>query len=507
METLFNTDKRIRLGVWGLGRGSNFIHSAKLCNIDVVAGCDIHDEIRERFQQMVPDAKCTADEKEFLSYDMDAVLIATYFPDHARHTIMALEAGKHVMCEVTAFMTPADAVKVIEAVEKSGKVYNLLENYPFTKEYMYLQNKWQEGFFGDFVYGEVEYVHECRCLTYGYNIRPISIPVTPGYHVHNWRSSLNAHLYCTHSLGPAMYITGLRPVGVSALEDEINLPGLLHGVQKTVAPSMIKMSNGGLIRNLMGSTTNDYHRSMRMWGTRAGIEKIHDFKIRVGGSGSTGLFLDIDAKWDKLGEAAEKAGHGGGDFWELYYFAREILTGEPAFWNVYAAADVTMAGLMAIRSTKRNGEFIEIPDFRDKAIREKYRNDMGDFQFMDPTAIFPVGHDTAITGEFSAVMTRIYPLLGGGLPLFDSALDGMNIYQDVKGAESKLKIRDAVNKAIQSLPQLAEDCRIARKIMEAYPDSIGGKTIAKIFETHDMDKIFNYEKTIREMQEWQASIC
>ena len=507
MEKIFDTDKRIRLGVWGLGRGSNFIRSAKLCNIDIVAGCDIHPDIRERFQKMVPEAWCTDDEKAFLACDMDAVIIATFLPDHARHTIMALEAGKHVMCEVTSFLTPADAVKLIEAVEKSGKVYNLLENYPFTQEYMYLHDKWKEGFFGDFVYGEVEYVHEARCLTYGYNIRPVSIPVTPGYHVHNWRAGLNAHIYCTHSLGPAMYITGLRPVGVSALEVGVSIPGMLHGVQTTVAPSMIKMSNGGVLRNLMGVTTNDYHRCMRMWGTRAGIEKFRDFKIRIGGSGSNGLFLDIDAKWGELGEAAIKAGHGGGDFWELYYFARQIFTGEPAPWNIYAATDVTLAGIMAIRSANRNGEYIEIPDLRDKAVREKYRNDHGDFQPLDPTAIFPEGHDPAITGQFSAVMTRIYPLLTGGLPMYDNAIDGMKIYNDVKGTEGKLQIRDAVNQAIRILPQLAEDCRIAKQIMEAYPDSVGGKTIARIFAAHDMDKIFNTEAAIREMQQWQTTIC
>ena len=37
MENVFNTDKRISLGIWGLGRGQNFIQSARHLNIDVVA--------------------------------------------------------------------------------------------------------------------------------------------------------------------------------------------------------------------------------------------------------------------------------------------------------------------------------------------------------------------------------------------------------------------------------------------------------------------------------------
>ena len=40
MQKCFDTDKRIRLGIWGLGRGTNFIKAANAVNIDIVAGCD-----------------------------------------------------------------------------------------------------------------------------------------------------------------------------------------------------------------------------------------------------------------------------------------------------------------------------------------------------------------------------------------------------------------------------------------------------------------------------------
>ena len=504
MKKIFDTDKRIKLGIWGLGRGANFVKSAAFLNIDVVAGCDIHPEIRERFQKIVPGAFCTADENEFLSCDMDAVLVATYLPDHARHAIRVLESGRHVMSEVTAFQTPADAVRLVEAVEKSGKVYNLLENYPFTRENMYLQRLWSQGFFGDFLYGEFEYLHECRLLSYGYNTYPEALPVDPGWAVHRWRSILNYHYYCTHSLGPAMYITGLRPESISAVRDEVSMPGYISGGRHaTAAPSIIKMSNGGLLRNLMGSTTNDYHSGIRLWGTRAGAEKLHDLKIRVGGSGSGGLLLSIDPKWDDLGELAQETGHGGGDFWELYYFAREILTGEPAPWNIYAACDVTMAGLMAVRSEKRNGELVKIPDLRKAEDRELCRNDQGDLPDFDTSDVFPAGHETELAGQFTRVMCKFYPFSRGGLILFNNAMDGMRIYNDLRDAESKLQVRNAVARLICELPDLAANCRLAQKIQQAYPDSAPGRTIARVFDGVDLQKILNYEKTICELQDWE----
>ena len=187
MENIFGTNKRIRLGIWGLGRGSSFVKAAKELNIDVVAGCDFNPLMRDRFTKACPDAFVTSDDKEFLAFkDMDAVLIATFFTGHAEHTIRALEAGFHVMCEVTSFFTPAEGVRVVEAVEKSGKVYHLLENYPFTKESMYLADLWKKGFFGEFMYGEFHYLHDCRSLCYGYNMAG-SPPVEPGYQAHHWR--------------------------------------------------------------------------------------------------------------------------------------------------------------------------------------------------------------------------------------------------------------------------------------------------------------------------------
>ena len=65
MQKCFDTEKRIRLGIWGLGRGSSFIKAANAVNIDIVAGCDYSEDLREKFRQACPDAFITADQKEF----------------------------------------------------------------------------------------------------------------------------------------------------------------------------------------------------------------------------------------------------------------------------------------------------------------------------------------------------------------------------------------------------------------------------------------------------------
>jgi hypothetical protein len=95
------------------------------------------------------------------------------------------------------------------------------------------------------------------------------------------------------------------------------------------------------------------------------------------------------------GRAANQAGHGGGDFWELFYFARQILTGEKAPWDIYAACDVTMAGIMGVKSSLANGEPWTFRISATAAAREAFRADHFAQEHFDPKAIFPAGHDPA----------------------------------------------------------------------------------------------------------------
>lgn len=477
MGKFFDTDRKIRLGIWGLGRGGTFMNAANALNYEIVAGCDYNPIIRDRFKEKCPDAFITDDEEEFLNTPMDAVLIATFFISHAEHTIRALEKGLHVMCEVTSFFTPAEGVKLVEAVERSGKVYNLLENYPFTKENMYLAKLYREGFFGEFQYAEFEYLHDCRDLSYCYNALGWP-PVEPGYTAHSWRSILDFHYYNTHSLGPVMQITGLRPVSITGAMPEPSLAGALPETNwGKPCPSMIKMSNGGVMRNLCGSSAGNYHNGKRFWGTRASAESLlHDLTLCLGAHGS-GPRFHVTPEWESMGEEAEKNGHGGGDFWELYYFAREILYGTPSPWDVYAACDVTLAGIMAVKSHEAGGEVMEIPDFRDKAIREKYRNDHFKMSCpVDPQHIFPEGHDPAISSKFTGIMRKLFP----AVTAIRTAIDGEKIYPFINNEANKLALLKVFPIAVKQLDAVEEVYGDAQAILAHYPDSPAGKALASL---------------------------
>lgn len=475
--------KRFKMGIWGLGRGTSFFWNANALGIDVVAGCDFHDTAREAFHKICPDATLTADEDEFLAMDFDAVLIATYCPDHAKHAIKALKAGKHVLSEVTAFFTPADGVALVEAVEESGRVYNLAENYPFTKLNMYLARLYKEGLFGELTYAEFDYVHGGANPVVSY---PDGTPMEPGNQLHSWRGWLNYHYYCTHSLGPVMVISGLRPEKVTAFPEDVLSRGCVHGKGRKVdgimpnlcafAPSLIQMSNGGIVRNLMGGSTAD-SRMQRFFATKASAI---GNKLTLGAAESKVGVLEIEPEWEAMGKAAESAGHGGGDFWTLYYFARQIHTGEKAPWDIYSAADVTLAGIQALRSAVHEGTPMEVPDFRSKEVRDRYRDDYWMAPHIDPARIFPDDQDLAITGDFAAACKEAVPLI----MLVRQALDGMKVYEFVR-SEQKITVINKVKELRAKLPDIAKSYRRLRKIADAYPESQGGIALLEKLELGD----------------------
>src|SRR5205807_3783632 len=92
------TDRPIRVGVVGVGRGQSFAAGAAHVGMELVALCDTWEERLQQAGQRYGVATYT-DYETFLGHDMDAVVLANYFHQHAPFAIRALAAGKHVMSE------------------------------------------------------------------------------------------------------------------------------------------------------------------------------------------------------------------------------------------------------------------------------------------------------------------------------------------------------------------------------------------------------------------------
>jgi len=374
-------DGTIRVGVVGVGRGQSFAYGAKAAGMELVAICDTWEE---RLRQVGQNLGVTTytDYDKFLEHELDAVVLANYFHEHAPFAVKALAAGKHVMSECAACHTLAEGVALARAVEQSGRIYLFAENYPYAAANQEMRRLYREGLIGDFRYGEGEYVHPFSAREYD--------GISPG--VNHWRNWIPATYYCTHSIGPLMYATGLRPVKVNGFVVPYDLddPEFTNSSrrQDTVGLIILRMDNGSIVKSLHGHLRG--HGSwVRMHGNH-GMMEIGRFPGGHGVVAGGHLRIWREA-WDKEpGEPVERvyqpdfpvhhqqamaAGHGGGDFFTNFFFAEAIRTGQQPVIDVYAGLDMTIAGILAYRSALNDSAPMDLPDFRDEAVRKQHEND------------------------------------------------------------------------------------------------------------------------------------
>lgn len=92
--------------------------------------------------------------------DIDSVAIFTQRHLHGPMVIKALEAGKNVYSAVPISCEIDEIGEIIETVKKTGKVYMMGETCYYYPCAIYCRQKYKEGGFGKFVYGESQYYHD-----------------------------------------------------------------------------------------------------------------------------------------------------------------------------------------------------------------------------------------------------------------------------------------------------------------------------------------------------------
>ncbi len=370
---------KVRIGVLGGYRGQSMINYAKSAdNAQLVAICDKNPEVLEKQKRICGDnIAYYTDFEEFIKHDMDAVVLANYANEHAPFAIRCMKAGLHVFSEVLPVQTMKEAIDLIECVEETGKIYCYGENYCYMPGPYEMRRLYREGKIGEFEYGEGEYVHNCE---------PIWPSITYGEEEH-WRNHMYANFYCTHSIGPLIHISGLRPVKVTGFESKMNMRKMRCGSYSGLfGIEMIELENGGIIKSIHGDLYRDsiwysvYGGKGRMETAREDAEKkaVHRLYVNTdeySGQYGEGEHLDYfpEREFDKV---AESYGHGSSDFYTMYNFVTKILGDENAdIIDVYEAMDMFLPGMFAYRSVLNGGIPMEIPNLRDKAVREQWRND------------------------------------------------------------------------------------------------------------------------------------
>ena len=372
--------KKLRIGLLGIGRGSVICQFCKdTDNAEVVAICDKRKDGLEQFSEKLMDEKISyyTDYDEFLNHDMDVVFLANYATEHAPFAIKAMEAGKDVLSEVLPVQTMSEAVRLIECCERTGRKYCYAENYCYMAAPHEMKAIYDSGKLGDFEYGEGEYLHNCE---------PGWASITNGDRNH-WRNRMSAFFYCTHSVGPLLHISGLKPKKVTGFESPFNARMARMGAMGGhTGVEMVTLENGAVIKSIHGVGCSKSSIWYTVYGSKGRAESAREAAEQ---SGVSRIYVELDdyegannskvetyLPMQKQQEICTLYGHGGSDFFCFFNAVDYFLGNEEAdIVDLYEALNMWMVGFFGYISVLSGGIPMEIPDLHDRKIRDSFRDD------------------------------------------------------------------------------------------------------------------------------------
>lgn len=363
----------LKIGIVGARGTSTMMGFNSIDGVEVCALCDLDETRLAEYSQKYNIPHTYRIFEDMLASDIDAVVIGTPMQCHVPQALAALEAGKHVLSEVTAGVTMDELWWLIEAVEKSGKTYMYAENYCYMPYCQQIREMRRRGLFGDVYYAEGEYLHDVReLLTY-----PNGKTSWRSY----WQLGKRGCFYPTHSLGPVMqWFEGERIKTISCFSSGHHSP--LRQDDTTV--TMCNTESGKLIKLRVDCVSPRPHNmtGYQLQGTRGAFESARE----QGGKNLVWFDgLQGDVKWHDLAdfreylperyrnatEAQNLAGHGGGDFFLVEDFVNAIRTGTKPDIDVYQACEWTAVGLLSELSVMNGGRTMDMPDFRKHAVQDQ----------------------------------------------------------------------------------------------------------------------------------------
>ena len=373
-------NSKLKVGIVGAPRGSGFIRAFQtVSETELVAICDLNPDVLERVGKAHGIKQRYTDFEKMAHTDLDVIVVSTSMPLHAPQSIIALEAGKHVISEVSAATDLAQCWQLVNAVKRSGKKYMMAENYTYMKPNVLVRELARRGLFGEIYFGEGAYIHELKGLNEITTWR------------RKWQTGRNGCTYPTHSLGPVLQWFNDRVATVACFGSGHHYkdPRGDHYENEDSTTMMCKTTRGGLIEIRLDMLSNRPHNLTyySLQGTKGCYEAARGFgdspKIWLADHAEKiewRSLWDFEEEfmpemWRNPPEEALRAGHGGGDYFEIREFVDSIVNDTKPPVDVYDALDMTVPGLVSELSINRGGIPLPVPDFR--AVR-KFPDDLPD---------------------------------------------------------------------------------------------------------------------------------
>lgn len=156
-EAVIDTSKKVKVGIIGCGwiAMAHIEKYMEMEDVEIVAGADLIPGKAEAFFKKygLENVRCYPDHKSMIdAEELDAVSVCTYNCQHAEPTIYALEHGINVMLEKPFTVTLDEAVAVMKAEKKSGKILTIGFQPRMSKNMQMIKKIVESGELGDIYY-------------------------------------------------------------------------------------------------------------------------------------------------------------------------------------------------------------------------------------------------------------------------------------------------------------------------------------------------------------------
>lgn len=368
--------KKVRIGIIGGRFGASFyFHEQPNCIVEAVS--DLREDRRNHLMKTYNCKKSYGSLEELLKDPkIDAVFLATPAPDHARHTIASLQAGKHVLCAVPLGMSIEECQEIKETVLKTGKNFMMAETSVYMQGTISARKFYEEGRFGEIFSAAAEYNHPGLEVLWFEDGKP------------TWRHGLAPMNYPTHCTALLVSVTGERLKKVSCLgygkgdgllkDNPYNNPfwnetAFFQTDQDH--PFRVEVNWKGALRNAERGEWRGEKMSFYLPTGHSNASTIVTNASEMG-KDDAGFEhtknkvepYEINKWWqtDMLPEPMRhNSGHDGSHTFITHEFIQSIVEERMPKVNIYEALAYTVPGIVAHQSSLKGGELLTIPDFDD----------------------------------------------------------------------------------------------------------------------------------------------
>ncbi|WP_138475062.1 Gfo/Idh/MocA family protein [Dyadobacter bucti] len=370
----FQSERKLRVGIVGGRFGLGFFFNEHPnCTVEAVS-----DLLPDRRAALMKTYQCTKSyeslEKLLKDPKIEAVALFTPAPDHARHVIQSLKAGKHVLCAVPAALTIEECHEVHKTVKSTGLTYMMAETSVFRGDTITAKKLYKEGKFGTIFSSSAQYYHPgLEVLYFEKDGKP------------TWRHGLPPMLYPTHVTAFLIAVTGERLTHVTCQgwgDDSPMLKGNPYKNPFWNEAAFFRTNQGNSFIGevcwkgaLVGCERGEWRGDKMSYYSQYKHNETHIVEATEKKGTDDGGFSIAEPEMQIYKETVwwktdllpapmrHDSGHGGSHTFITHEFIDSIISNREPIVNIREALAYTAPGIIAHESALKNGEYLKIPSF------------------------------------------------------------------------------------------------------------------------------------------------